>query len=93
MEAIARGTEAIERELESVLSILNTRAGAGGSGGPKKPPPASKKLVASLPRVSVDAAKLAELGEGAQCAVCTDDLKEGDEIQVNGFYLFSPFLD
>ena len=47
-------------------------------------PPASKKAVAALPREALTGARLAALGAGgavAQCAVCQEEFREGDEAQ------------
>ncbi len=63
MSAIARGTEAIERELDAVLAQLAERAGAGAAGGQGAArPPASRRVVAALPRRVLDEAALEELG-------------------------------
>lgn len=70
MEAVSRGTTAIESELDHVLGLL-------GPGRPSRrpPPPASKKLLKSLPHVVVDGAWLQAKGPGTACPVCTEELK------------------
>lgn len=59
MSAIARGTEAIERELDSVLAALHARH------QPPSRPPASRKVVANLPRMVLDDAELDRIGRSA----------------------------
>jgi hypothetical protein len=61
MEAVARGTEAVERELDGLLEALGRRVQQ-----PSKPP-ASKKIVANLPRIVLDEAKLEEIGRYVIC--------------------------
>ena len=75
--AVARGTEAIERELDSVLSVINTR-----STRKPEPPPASKAFMANLPILHLSEAKLEELGKDCVCAVCTDELRVDDKVQL-----------
>ncbi|PNH03152.1 E3 ubiquitin-protein ligase [Tetrabaena socialis] len=79
MSAVARGTEAIERELDAVLAALHSRT------QPHQPsrPPASRKAVAALPRIVLDAETLErQLNREAVCPVCTEHLAVGDEVQL-----------
>lgn len=76
MEAIARGTESLERELDAVLAALHAQH------QPPSRPPASKKVVASLPRVVLDEASLERIGSDTACPVCTETLSVGDEVQL-----------
>ncbi|GLC35449.1 hypothetical protein PLESTB_000205900 [Pleodorina starrii] len=79
MSAVARGTEVIERELDAVLAALQARA---GQQQPSKPP-ASRKVVAALPRIRLDEASLeSQIGRDAVCPVCTEALQVGDEVQL-----------
>lgn len=45
-------------------------------------PPASKRVVASLPRVTLDDQKLQDIGRDTHCPVCTEELQLGDEVQI-----------
>ncbi|KAG2497107.1 hypothetical protein HYH03_004698 [Edaphochlamys debaryana] len=80
MEAVARGTEAVERELDAVLEALRARAGQPSA--PSRPP-ASRRVVASLPRRLLETeAQLDELGRDTVCPVCTEAFALGDEVQL-----------
>lgn len=61
--------EAIEATLQEMGSM------------PRGTPPASKKEVAKLPVLHVTEFLLAQLGEGAECAVCKELMVIGDNIQ------------
>jgi len=63
--------------LASMAEELTSQAGPGHSSRP----PASKKVVASLPRVVLDDEQLKAMGPGANCPVCTEDFAVGDEVQ------------
>lgn len=76
MEAIARGTDHVEQELVNIMNLMQR------PGGPSRAPPASAKVVAALPKFAVDEAKLTELGQETQCAVCLAELQLQDEVQV-----------
>jgi hypothetical protein len=60
--------EAIERELDAIAVQLMEQTGQEAA---QRAPPASKKVVASLPKELLTAARLEELGgEGTRCPVC-----------------------
>lgn len=83
MDAVTRGTAAVEMELDSILDMLHSTQGGGGGGtGRRPPPPASRLALAALPRVALTAEDLERLGADSVCAVCTEELKLGDEVQV-----------
>ncbi|KAG2443600.1 hypothetical protein HXX76_001951 [Chlamydomonas incerta] len=80
MSAIARGTEVIERELDAVLAALQSRNAAAAAASSR--PPASRRVVASLPRIKLDEETLENIGRDSQCSVCTETLAAGDEVQL-----------
>jgi E3 ubiquitin-protein ligase AIP2 len=64
---------------------------------PSRAPPASKKVVASLPKETLTEERLQELGgPDVRCPVCMEDLAVGDEVQVmpcnaaDGKHVFHP---
>ena len=87
VEAVSRGTDAIGRELDSLLGVIHSRAAEAAAASAAHPqpaprPPASKRVLAALPMVEADEAKLQEWGAGCACAVCTCELSVGDKVQV-----------
>ena len=89
VEAVSRGTDAIGRELDSLLGVIHSRAAEAAAASAAHPqpaprPPASKRVLAALPVVEADEAKLQEWGAGCACAVCTCELTVGDKVQVRG---------
>lgn len=87
VEAVSRGTDAIGRELDSLLGVIHSRAAEAAAASAAHPqpaprPPASKRVLAALPVVEADEAKLQEWGVGCACAVCTCELTVGDKVQV-----------
>jgi len=86
IEAVTRGTAAVEAELEAVLGAVSERQGK------KKPPPASKKMLEQCKR-AVTAEWLAGRGGDVPCAVCMDSVAEGEEVVVlpcGGSHVFHP---
>lgn len=79
-------TRSCKPALMLLLSACCAALPPAGTAGPAAgPPPASKKVVSQLPREVLSAARVQELGPGAACPVCTDELKAGDEVQVRGW--------
>lgn len=82
--------EALDRTLEDVLlaSLQDQQPAPAG------PPPASKKVVRSLQRLSVQQADIDRLGGSeAKCAVCQEELAPGMEVCVmpcNDAHVFHP---
>eukprot|EP00798_Chlamydomonas_sp_ICE-L_P018876 gene18876-25434_t len=67
-ETVARNNAAMEEEMQRVIEII--RAQQGGTVAQARPP-ASKRLLASLPREEITEKKL--------CAVCTCELEVGEQ--------------
>ena len=94
MEAVAQGQENASSELDSLLESVMSRSAAlraaaasmeAAGNQPIIRPPASKKLLASLPIITVDESSLKEWGpEGSSssCPVCTCEYEVGDRVQV-----------
>ncbi|GAB4817781.1 hypothetical protein N2152v2_004827 [Parachlorella kessleri] len=73
--------EALQQELDAIAVRIMEETGQQAM--PATAPPASKKVVRSLPKEALTPARLAELGgSDVRCAVCMEDLHEGDEVQV-----------
>lgn len=93
MEAVARGQENAASELDSILETVLSRSAAlraaaaaieANGQQPVIRPPASKRLLASLPILTVDESLLKEWGpEGSasSCPVCTCEYEVGDKVQ------------
>lgn len=77
MESMATGAQAVTDDMDAIIAML-------GADTPYRPskPPASKKAVAALPKLYVTADHLETWGKGTACSVCTDELAEGEEVQV-----------
>ncbi|MEW5299628.1 MAG: hypothetical protein WDW36_002623 [Sanguina aurantia] len=77
IDSMANGTQAVTDEMDAIIAML-------GADTPYRPskPPASKEAVAALPKLCITAAHLDAWGKGTACPVCTDELAEGEEVQV-----------
>ncbi|OWM84081.1 E3 ubiquitin-protein ligase AIP2 [Punica granatum] len=67
--------ELIQNFEDSIPEILEDVAGA------PRAPPASKKVVAKLPVITLTEEILAKMGKGAECAICREDLQVNDKMQ------------
>lgn len=81
MEAVTRGTEAVERELDHVLAIISQRQAQQEALRPSRPA-ASQRVVRALPKAVLTEETLHEVGAvGKACPVCTEDLEAGHEVR------------